>query len=131
MAGRPQFGESEWGAISAVDGRDARMADDLRPHVSEWGLMKNRARVEAAWILKLVGVVPGIDPLPGQAVAELESLASGAAFTDTDMSVIKAYERKGVGDIPATNHDVKALEYALRDRFKAVDEGSAFENLSS
>lgn len=123
-----QFGNSEFGAISAVDGRDARLVDDLRPHVSEFGLMKNRSRVEAAWLLHLAEVLPGIAPLPDQAHAFLEKMKDGEGFTTEEMALAKAYETTGVGDTKATRHDVKAVELMLRNRFADVDGGAAFRD---
>lgn len=128
MAERQTFGDSTFGAISSVDGRDAGLVDDLRPHVSEFGLMKNRSRVEAAWMLHLADKVPGVDALPDQARDYLEAMKSGTAFTEEEMALAKAYETKGVGDIKATRHDVKAVELMLRHRFAEVDNGAAFAN---
>ena len=126
VSGKQSFGESEHGALGIVDGRDARLVDDLRPHVSEFGLMKNRSRVEAAWMLALEGVVPGIAPLPDQARTYLEELKSGEAFTREEMDLAKAFETNGVGDVKATRHDVKAVELMLRSRFSNVADGEAF-----
>jgi adenylosuccinate lyase len=123
-----QFGNSEFGAISSVDGRDARLVDDLRPHVSEYGLMKNRSRVEAAWLLKLSTILPGIAPLPDQAHAFLDKMASGEAFTTDEMALAKAFETTGVGNVKATRHDVRAVELMLRSRFSDIDGGEAFRD---
>jgi adenylosuccinate lyase len=121
-----QFGKSEFGALSSVDGRDARLVDDLRQYLSEYGLMKNRSRVEAAWLLALESIIPDIKPLADQARTFLEKMKSGEAFTAEEMALAKAYETTGVGNTKATRHDVKAVELMLRHRFSEIDNGEAF-----
>jgi len=112
------FTESEYGAISTIDGRDARLVDELRPYISEFGFMKNRCRVEAAWMIVLTDTLPDVPVLPKKARALLEDIKSGRAFTNKDMAAIKAIEA-------TTRHDVKAVELMLRDRFV---EAGAFED---
>ncbi|MEO6109421.1 MAG: adenylosuccinate lyase [Candidatus Saccharimonadales bacterium] len=109
------FGKSEYGALSTVDGRDASMVTALRPHLSEFGLMKNRTRVEAAWMLFLSVKLPEIPILPDQARELLEKLSTGEAFGAAEMGDIKTHEA-------VVNHDVKSVELMLRDRF--ADNGS-------
>jgi adenylosuccinate lyase len=112
------FGKAEYGALSTVDGRDARSVDALRQHLSESGLMKNRTRVEAAWLLFLAENLPDVAPLPDQARDLLETLKSGEGFSSKDMALIKLHEEgdESLG-IKGTNHDVQAVERMLRDRF--------------
>ena len=88
-------------AISPLDGRYARTVGELGSYVSEWALMRARVRVEVEWLLVLA---PQLDAAP------LRALADG--FSDEDAEAIKAIERR-------TNHDVKAVEYFLRDRVPA------------
>ena len=104
------YGTFEGGALSPMDGRDSRAVNALRPHLSEFGLMKNRTRVEAAWLLHLADTLPDAKPLPDQARALLLELASGEGFTGADYKDIKAHEA-------VTNHDVQAVERMMRDRF--------------
>lgn len=104
------YGTFEGGALSPIDGRDARAVNALRPHISEFGLMKNRTRVEAAWLLHLADTLPDAKPLPDQARALLMELASGDGFTGDDYIDIKTHEA-------TTNHDVQAVERMMRDRF--------------
>jgi adenylosuccinate lyase len=87
--------------ISPLDGRYASKVALLRDHVSEWALMRRRVQVEVEWLLVLA---PHLDPAPLRALHE--------GFSDEDAEAIKAIEGR-------TNHDVKAVEYFLRDR---VDE---------
>jgi adenylosuccinate lyase len=87
-------------AIAPLDGRYAGQVEALRDHVSEFGLIRRRVQVEVEWFLTLV---PDGDP----ALRELY-----AGFTVADAQAIKDIERR-------TNHDVKAVEYFLRDRVPA------------
>ena len=85
-------------AISPLDGRYAKQVAELADHVSEWGLIRRRVQVEVEWLLVLA---PQLDPAPLRALYE--------DFSDASADAVKAIERR-------TNHDVKAVEYFLRDR---------------
>ena len=96
-------------ALSPVDGRYAAKAAPLRPILSEFGLIRYRVAVESCWLLALADE-PGIvelDPVRGEARETLESLAEGLAIGDAER--VKAIEG-------TTNHDVKAVEYFLKER---------------
>jgi adenylosuccinate lyase len=98
-------------ALSPLDGRYAAKVAALRPLLSEYGLMRCRVRVEVAWFLALAEAgFAGLAPPASDVRAELERLV--ADFSTADAEAIKAIER-------TTNHDVKAVEYWLRDRFEA------------
>jgi adenylosuccinate lyase len=84
--------------ISPLDGRYASKVEDLRDHVSEWALMKRRVQVEVEWLLVLA---PQLD------AGALRKLYED--FSDDDAQAIKDIEAR-------TNHDVKAVEYFLRER---------------
>ena len=95
-------------AVSPVDGRYASKADDLRPLVSEHGLIRYRVQVELAWLVALAEH-PGIaeaGPLEDTGRARLAALLEG--FSTADSAHVKAIER-------TTNHDVKAVEYWIRE----------------
>lgn len=95
-------------AISAVDGRYRNKLEALAPHVSEAGLIAYRLRVEAEWVLHLASY-PGLRnelPLNSRTREVLEQLAGQAPATACQR--IKELER-------TTNHDVKAVEYYLRE----------------
>ena len=97
-------------AISPLDGRYASKLDDLRPIVSEFGLIRNRVVVELRWFESLaanpsIGEIP---PLSASARARLGSIEHD--FSPRDAAAIRAIEAR-------TNHDVKAVEYWLKDRF--------------
>ena len=94
-------------ALSPLDGRYAGQAAPLRAWFSELALIRARLRVEAAWLARLAAE-PGVGPEPeADALARLESAVEG--FSEEDALAVKAIER-------TTNHDVKAVEYFLRER---------------
>ena len=99
-------------ALSPLDGRYAGKLTALRYVFSEAGLMRERVRVECAWTLALAQGPAGIalDELPAEAAAWLAALAKDPAATD--VAAIKAIESR-------TNHDVKAVEYWIRDELKS------------
>ncbi|PKM08408.1 MAG: adenylosuccinate lyase [Gammaproteobacteria bacterium HGW-Gammaproteobacteria-4] len=100
-------------ALSPVDGRYAGKADALRPIFSEFGLIRARVTVEIEWLIALAAE-PAIAELAafddGQ-VAWLRALASD--FSLTDAARVKEIER-------TTNHDVKAVEYFIKERLAAT-----------
>ncbi len=98
-------------ALSPLDGRYAGKVDALRPIFSEYGLIKARVKVEVEWLLALAAE-PGIVELPpfsGAAVARLRALAEGLSLADA--ARVKEIER-------TTNHDVKAVEYLIKERLQ-------------
>ncbi|MFO1361754.1 MAG: adenylosuccinate lyase [Burkholderiales bacterium] len=109
-------------AISPLDGRYARSLEPLRPWASELALMRARVRVEVEWLLAL-GAEPGVAevaPFAPAAAAKLRGLAQ--AFAEADGERVKAIEGR-------TNHDVKAIEYWIRERVagdEALERASAF-----
>ncbi len=98
-------------ALSPLDGRYSGKVDALRPIFSEFGLIKARVKVEVEWLLALAAE-PGIVELPpfsASAVARLRALADGLSLADA--ARVKAIER-------TTNHDVKAVEYLIKEQLK-------------
>ncbi|MDO4656536.1 adenylosuccinate lyase [Kingella sp. (in: b-proteobacteria)] len=105
-------------ALSPLDGRYAASAQALRPIFSEYGLMQARVRVELEW-LKALAAEPNIREVAlfsAATLAEIDSVISG--FSLDDAAAVKAIEA-------TTNHDVKAIEYWLKQRFAANAEISA------
>ena len=99
-------------ALSPLDGRYARSADPLRPHFSEAALIRYRLRIEIEW-LKALAAEPGIPELKAfsrPTVAALDRLV--ARFSGRDAARIKEIEAQ-------TNHDVKAIEYWMKDKLGA------------
>jgi adenylosuccinate lyase len=109
-------------AISPLDGRYARSLDPLRAWASELALIRARIRVEAEWLIALAAEpgVPEVGPFAPEAVAKLRALVDG--FGESDGARVKAIERE-------TNHDVKAIEYWIRERVAgdpALERAGAF-----
>src|SRR3990167_6877701 len=97
-------------ALSPVDGRYAGKVDALRPIFSEFGLIHARVRVEIEGLLALAGgpAIVELKPLSDAASARVRQL--GSTFTMADAARVKEIER-------TTNHDVKAVEYFIKERF--------------
>jgi adenylosuccinate lyase len=96
-------------ALSPLDGRYAASVESLRPIFSEYGLIKARVHVEVEWLLALAAD-PGIVELPPftpAAAGRLRTLAK--QFSVADAARVKEIER-------TTNHDVKAVEYFIKER---------------
>jgi adenylosuccinate lyase len=101
-------------ALSPLDGRYAAKTDKLRPILSEAGFMHHRVKVEISWLqaLSQAGFAE-IKPFSKDASALLDKMA--ADFSEADAARIKAIEA-------VTNHDVKAVEYWLKEQVKDVPE---------
>ena len=96
-------------ALSPLDGRYESKVSALREHFSEFGLIRNRIKVEIEW-LKALAAAPElaeIAPFSAATVAELDAVI--ADFSVADGEAVKAIEA-------TTNHDVKAMEYWLKKR---------------
>ena len=101
-------------ALSPLDGRYASKTDALRPILSEAGFMHHRVKVEIAWLLALSEAgFAEIKPFSAGAAALLNKLA--ADFTEADAARIKSIEA-------VTNHDVKAVEYWLKEKVQDLPE---------
>src|SRR5690606_21346222 len=97
--------------LSPLDGRYAAKVDALRPIFSEVGLLGARVKVEVAWRLALAAE-PGIAELAAfsaDAQQRLRALADGLSAADA--ARVKQIER-------TTNHDVKAVEYFIKEQLK-------------
>ena len=95
-------------ALSPLDGRYVARMESLRPIFSEFGLMQRRIHVEVQWLLALAAE-PGITEVP--VLSERASnalLAIATDFSESDGERIKSIER-------TTNHDVKAIEYFIKE----------------
>src|SRR4051812_7520334 len=104
-------------AISPIDGRYRSQLASLAPYFSEFGLIRYRVRVEVEYFLFLAE--RKIFKLPAEArPAKLRSIYE--SFTEEDAQQIKDIER-------TTNHDVKAVEYFLKERIKALGAGDSVE----
>ena len=107
--------EHELLALSPLDGRYRGKCAELAPVFSEYGLMRYRVRVEIEWLLKLAAE-PGVaecPPLSDDARDFLRNLAAG--FSTADAARIKELEA-------TTRHDVKAVEYFLKEKLSEKPE---------
>ena len=97
-------------ALSPLDGRYANSVAALRPLFSEYGLMQARIRVELEW-LKALAAAPQIGEVAPFSAATIAAIDQTIAdFSPEDAAAVKAIEA-------TTNHDVKAIEYWLKNRF--------------
>ena len=105
-------------AISPIDGRYADKAVELRPVFSEYGLIRQRVRVEALWFKALASenCITELKNLPAEVLGVLDELAAGLSLEDA--AKVKEYER-------STNHDVKAVEYLVKSLLDVFPEGKA------
>jgi adenylosuccinate lyase len=96
-------------AISPIDGRYARQVEKLRPIFSEYGLIRFRVLVEVRWLLALAheAKIAEVPAFSEAAVQALNAIAS--EFSEVDAARVKEIER-------TTNHDVKAVEYFLKEK---------------
>ena len=102
-------------ALSPLDGRYQSKLDALRPYFSEYALIKHRAWVEIEWLKALAGApeLAEIAPFSEETIKELDAAITN--FSEADASQVKAIEAR-------TNHDVKALEYWLKEKFDSNPE---------
>ena len=102
-------------ALSPLDGRYAAKVDALRQQFSEFALIRQRMRVEVAWLLALAAepAITEVPPFSDDARATLDAVVS--SFSVADAARVKTIER-------TTNHDVKAVEYWLKERLASSPE---------
>ncbi len=106
-------------AISPVDGRYHSKTKALQAYFSEFGLIKYRVLVEVEYFIALCEIpLPSLDGLSDQKKEELRNIYK--AFSEEDANWIKETEK-------TTNHDVKAVEYFLKDKMKALGLESQLE----
>jgi len=96
-------------ALSPLDGRYHGKVDALRAYFSEFGLIRFRVQIEIEWLkaLSAQADIPEIPPFSAATIAQLDAL--NANFSEADALAIKTIES-------TTNHDVKAVEYWLRNK---------------
>lgn len=102
-------------AVSPIDGRYGSKTAGLREIFSEYGLIKRRVQVEVRWLQHLAGMaeIVEVPALSSAANAHLDSLLDN--FSEQHAARIKAIEA-------TTNHDVKAVEYFIKEQFEGSDE---------
>jgi adenylosuccinate lyase len=106
---------TELTAISPIDGRYGSKSADLRPLFSEFGLIRHRVLVEVRWLQHLASVatISEVPPLSAHAQNILNAIID--QFSPQDAQRVKKIER-------TTNHDVKAVEYFLKERISGNSE---------
>lgn len=99
-------------ALSPIDGRYASKVDSLRPFLSEFGLIKARVTVEIRWLQSLAkhNDINELKPFDEKTNAFLNAIVDN--FSEADAQAVKDIEK-------TTNHDVKAVEYFIKNKFKA------------
>lgn len=95
-------------AISPIDGRYFVTTQNLAPYFSEYGLMRYRVRVEVEYFIALTNALPELSGFSRNQESELQKLYQN--FSEADAAAIKEIEK-------ITNHDVKAVEYFLKQKF--------------
>lgn len=102
-------------ALSPLDGRYASKCDALRPYLSEFGLIHARVTVEVRWLQALANhpKISEITPFSQETNDKLNAIV--ANFSEQNALRIKEIER-------TTNHDVKAVEYFLKEQIANIDE---------
>ena len=100
-------------AVSPLDGRYARYTEPLVPYASESALMRARVRVEVEYLCALADL--DVTPLELSDDARTDLRACYEEFDEADARIIKQLETEGWKEYSATNHDVKAIEYFLRE----------------
>ena len=125
-------------ALSPLDGRYAQKVSGLAAVMGEDALLCARVRAEITWLTVLCALhLPGIKKL---SVAEQKTLNAVCNLSAQDTTLIRTLETKGYGNIPATRHDVKAVEYFLRvklakttlkDRFPFIHFALTSEDINS
>ncbi|HYD34276.1 MAG TPA: adenylosuccinate lyase [Methylophilaceae bacterium] len=99
-------------ALSPLDGRYQSKLDPLRPYFSEFALIRHRMLVEVEWLKALAAEqeIGEINPFSADTIKELDAAIAG--FDEAAAAQVKDIESR-------TNHDVKALEYWLKQRFES------------
>ena len=102
-------------AISPIDGRYANKVEDLRPVFSEYGLIRFRVLVEVRWLQALAKhpLITEVSPFSNAATKLLNNIVSD--FSEADAQRVKDIEK-------TTNHDVKAVEYLLKEKIAGCAE---------
>ncbi len=99
-------------AVSPIDGRYRGKTEALAPYFSEYALMKYRVRVEIEYFIALCELpLPQLSTFDHQLFDRLRNIYT--AFSESDAQRVKAIES-------VTNHDVKAIEYFIKEQFDAI-----------
>ncbi len=97
-------------ALSVLDGRYAKLTADLHDIFSEYGLVRQRIYVEIQWLLFLIQDLKLVQ-ISKSKIENIHAIAEN--FSAKEAAIVKEIEKK-------TNHDVKAVEYYIKDRLSAL-----------
>ena len=98
-------------AISPIDGRYYGALQSLSPYFSQLGLIQYRVRIEVEYFLALTKVLPELKSFTAAKAPALQKIYT--EFTEADAAEIKDIEK-------TTNHDVKAVEYFVKEQFEKL-----------
>lgn len=100
-------------AISPVDGRYRNKVEEMAPFFSEWGLIRYRLQIEVEYFIELCKIpLPQLAEFPADKFSTLQSVY--LSFAPDDALRVKEIES-------ITNHDVKAVEYYLKEKFDQLE----------
>lgn len=105
-------------AISPADGRYFETVKPLSPYFSEYGLIRYRVQIEIEYLLALSGLLPELKDFPADMISEVRKIYKD--FSMEDALSIKEIEK-------TTNHDVKAVEYFVKQKLEALKLASVKE----
>lgn len=106
-------------AISPVDGRYRKASEPLADYFSEWALIRYRVKVEIEYFISLCSLpLPQLSSVGSSKFEPLRDIYRN--FCDSDALRVKEIER-------TTNHDVKAVEYFIKEKIKGLELGEAME----
>lgn len=112
MTNIPAMNLSTLTAVSSIDGRYGTKTQDLRAYFSEFALIKYRVHVEVEYFIALCELpLPQLEGIHPEKFFEMRALVEN--FSEADAETIKSTER-------ITNHDVKAVEYFLKEKFDTL-----------
>src|SRR3989344_2434602 len=101
-------------AISSIDGRYRDAAKELAEYFSEFALIRARVLVECEYLIAL-SETPNVG-MRSLTAEEKKTLKKIADISLEDAEVVKKIEKEGYNGTPATNHDVKAVEYFIKKK---------------
>src|SRR6476620_10074553 len=101
-------------AISPIDGRYFENVKQLSHYFSEYALIRYRVQVEVEYLLSLSAVLPELTDFPAHQISDVRKIYK--QFSEADAQEIKVIEK-------TTNHDVKAVEYFLKQKFESLNLG--------
>jgi adenylosuccinate lyase len=101
-------------AISPIDGRYSATTRALSAYFSEYALIQSRIRVEVEYFIALTTLLPELSDFPEAAIPELRKLYT--SFNEEAAQKVKEVEK-------ITNHDVKAIEYFVKENFDSIGLG--------